>query len=148
MINDTSKEFIRRHIGPSDEDIKEMLKLVGANSLDDLMKKTVPDDILLKEKLKIGEPTSEHESLKQLKTIGEKNKVYSNFIGMGYYGTYTPLTGEITETNPSVVDDPAAVNKDPEGNAWFFKIKIKNKSELENLMSKADYDNFAKENPN
>ena len=69
MINDTSKEFIRRHIGPSEEDIEEMLKIVGADSLDDLMKKTVPDNILLREKLKIGEPTSEHESLKQLKTI-------------------------------------------------------------------------------
>ena len=61
---------------------------------------------------------------------------------------YSPITGEITETNQSIVDDPAAVNKDPEGNAWFFKIKIKNKSELENLMSKSDYDKFAKENPN
>ena len=61
---------------------------------------------------------------------------------------YTPLTGEITETNPSVVDDPAAVNKDPEGGSWFFKIKIKNKSELESLMSKADYDKFTKENTN
>ena len=38
---------------------------------------------------------------------------------------YTPLTGEITETNQSIVDDPATVNKDPEGSAWFFKIKIK-----------------------
>ena len=61
---------------------------------------------------------------------------------------YTPLTGEITETNQSIVDDPAAVNKDPEGGSWFFKIKIKNKSELEDLMSKVDYDKFAKENPN
>ena len=61
---------------------------------------------------------------------------------------YTPITGEITETNQSIVDDPALVNKDPEGEAWFFKIKIKNKSELEGLMSKADYDKFAKENPN
>ena len=61
---------------------------------------------------------------------------------------YTPLTGEIIETNQIIVDDPAAVNKDPEGGSWFFKIKIKNKSELEGLMSKADYDKFAKENPN
>ena len=61
---------------------------------------------------------------------------------------YTPLTGEIAETNQTIVDDPAAVNKDPEGGSWFFKIKIKNKSELEGLMSKADYDKFAKENPN
>ena len=61
---------------------------------------------------------------------------------------YTPLTGEITETNQTIVDDPAAVNKDPEGGSWFFKIKIKNKSELDGLMSKVDYDKFAKENPN
>ena len=61
---------------------------------------------------------------------------------------YTPITGEITETNQSIVDDPAAVNKDPEGAAWFFKIKIKNKSELENLMNKADYDKFAMKNSN
>ena len=60
---------------------------------------------------------------------------------------YTPLTGEITETNPSVVDDPAAVNKDPEGGSWFFKIKMKNKSELEGLMSKVDYEKFTKEKP-
>ena len=61
---------------------------------------------------------------------------------------YTPITGEITETNQSIVDDPGAVNKDSEGKAWFFKIKIKNKSELDELMSKADYDKFVKENPN
>ena len=61
---------------------------------------------------------------------------------------YTPITGEITETNQSIVDDPSAVNKDPEGAAWFFKIKIKNKSELNELMNKAAYDKFAKENPN
>ena len=61
---------------------------------------------------------------------------------------YTPITGEITETNQSIVDDPSAVNKDPEGAAWFFKIKIKNKSELNELMNKADYDKFAKKDPN
>ena len=61
---------------------------------------------------------------------------------------YTPITGEITEINQSIVDDPAVVNKDPEGAAWFFKIKIKNKSELENLMSRVDYDKFAKEKSN
>ena len=61
---------------------------------------------------------------------------------------YTPITGEITETNQSIVDDPSTVNKDPESSAWFFKIKIKNKSELETLMNKADYDKFIKENSN
>ena len=61
---------------------------------------------------------------------------------------YTPITGEIAEINQSVIEDPEKINKDPEGLGWFFKIKIKNKSELEALMSKADYDKFAKENSN
>ena len=61
---------------------------------------------------------------------------------------YTSISGEIIDINQSIVDDPGTVNKDPEGNAWFFKIKIKNKSELDELMSRADYDKFAKENPN
>tara|TARA_B100001996_G_C18411648_1_gene497130 strand:+ start:59 stop:439 length:381 start_codon:yes stop_codon:yes gene_type:complete len=61
---------------------------------------------------------------------------------------YTPITGEITEINQSIVDDPASVNKDPEGASWFFKIKIQNKSELDGLMNKADYEKFSKENSN
>tara|TARA_B100000586_G_C20062409_1_gene406860 strand:+ start:166 stop:546 length:381 start_codon:yes stop_codon:yes gene_type:complete len=61
---------------------------------------------------------------------------------------YTPISGKITEINQSIVDDPGAVNKDPEGSAWFFKIKIKNASELKGLMNKIDYEKFAKENTN
>ena len=61
---------------------------------------------------------------------------------------YTPITGEITETNQSIVDDPGTVNKDPEGASWFFKVKVKNKSELDGLMNKVDYEKFAKENSN
>jgi len=61
---------------------------------------------------------------------------------------YSPIAGEVVDTNKSIVDDPAAVNKDPEGNAWFFKIKIKNQADLDELMNKADYEKFAKKNPN
>ena len=61
---------------------------------------------------------------------------------------YSPIAGEIVETNQSIVDDPSAVNKDPEGNAWFFKIKVKNKSEVDTLMNKVDYEKFTKKNPN
>ena len=61
---------------------------------------------------------------------------------------YSPIAGEIVENNQSIVDDAAAVNKDPEGNAWFFKIKVKNKSDIDILMNKSDYDKFAKEKPN
>ena len=61
---------------------------------------------------------------------------------------YSPISGEVTEGNKLIVDDPASVNTDPEGGSWFFKIKIKDNSELDNLMTKSDYDKFVVENPN
>ena len=60
MIDDNSKEFLARHIGPSKGDQEKMLQLVGAKSLDDLMKNTVPEKILLTEELKVDEPISEN----------------------------------------------------------------------------------------
>ncbi len=59
---------------------------------------------------------------------------------------YSPISGEVTEGNKLIVDDPSSVNSDPEGASWFFKIKIKNSSELDNLMTKSDYDKFVEEN--
>ena len=90
MIDDNSKEFIARHIGPSKEDQEIMLQAVGAKSLDDLMKNTVPEKILLSEELKVSKPVSENDALKMLKSISKKNEIFRNFIGMGYYNTFTP----------------------------------------------------------
>ena len=59
---------------------------------------------------------------------------------------YTPVGGEVIDTNQEIVDDPSKINQDPENTAWFFKLKIKNKSEMDSLMNKEDYDKFAKEN--
>ena len=60
---------------------------------------------------------------------------------------YSPISGEITEGNKIIVDTPESVNSDPEGTSWFFKIKIKDKSELDLLVSKEEYDKFVAENP-
>ena len=60
---------------------------------------------------------------------------------------YSPISGEVIEGNKLIVDDPSIVNSDPEGASWFFKIKIKNNSELDSLMTKLDYDKFVAENP-
>jgi glycine cleavage system H protein len=60
---------------------------------------------------------------------------------------YSPISGEIIEGNKSIVDDPGKINSDPEGASWFFKIKVKDKSELDRLMSKVDYEKFVAENP-
>ena len=90
MLISSQKDFIKRHIGPSESDQQKMLTELGFKSLDDLIAKTVPENILLTEQLEIGEPNSEYEALRKLKAISKQNKIYSNFIGMGYYGNYTP----------------------------------------------------------
>ena len=61
---------------------------------------------------------------------------------------YTPVSGEVTEGNAAIVTDPSLINKDPEGQGWFFKVKLSNPSELSLLMNKADYDKYVVENPN
>ena len=58
---------------------------------------------------------------------------------------YTPVSGEVIDTNQMIVDDPSKINEDPEESAWFFKLKIKDQSEMDTLMNKDDYDKFAKE---
>ena len=60
---------------------------------------------------------------------------------------YSPVSGEVIEGNKSIVDNPVSVNTDPEGVSWFFKLKVKDKSELDSLMSQADYEKFVAENP-
>ena len=90
MIDDTSQEFIYRHIGPSKEDQLKMLEYIGYNSLQQLIKDTVPENILLKNELNMAQSLSESEALKKLKLISQKNQTFRNFIGMGYYNCLTP----------------------------------------------------------
>ena len=68
MIDNTSEEFIYRHIGPSKKDQLKMLDYIGQSSLGNLIKNTVPENILLKEELKIDHSLSESEALKKLKS--------------------------------------------------------------------------------
>ena len=58
---------------------------------------------------------------------------------------YTPVGGEVVDINQTIIDDPAKINEDPEGDAWLFKLKMKDMSEMDNLMDKEEYDKFAKE---
>ena len=82
--------FESRHNGPNEADVKEMLKVIGASTLDELIDKTVPKHIRMQEMLNVGEPMSEAQFLDNLRGIASKNKVFKNYIGMGYYGTFTP----------------------------------------------------------
>ena len=58
---------------------------------------------------------------------------------------YTPVSGEVVDINQAIVDGPSKINEDPEGSAWFFKLKMKDMSEMDSLMNKEEYDKFAKE---
>ncbi len=58
---------------------------------------------------------------------------------------YSPLTGEVVEVNETIVDDPAGVNGDAEGEGWFFKIKMSDPSELDDLMDSKAYAAFIKD---
>ena len=61
---------------------------------------------------------------------------------------YTPISGEVVESNQSIIDDPSKINSDPENEGWFLKLKIRDKSEIDALMNKEEYDKFAKESSN
>ena len=82
--------FESRHIGPEHRDLKDMLKAIGVDSLDQLIHETVPEAIRLKNELNTGEAISEPNLLKLFKSYAGMNKIFRSFIGCGYYGTYTP----------------------------------------------------------
>jgi len=85
-----TQDFIRRHIGPSAAEISAMLHDVGASSLDDLIKQTVPGSILSQSPLKVGEAQTEAQALHYLQQVAAKNTINKSYIGMGYYDTLTP----------------------------------------------------------
>ena len=82
--------FVRRHIGPSQSETKEMLALFGFENLDQLANAAVPQKIRLGKKLELPAPLSEFEALAELKKIAGENKTFRSFIGMGYYDCITP----------------------------------------------------------
>ena len=82
--------FSVRHIGPDENEISTMLETLGLSSLDELVQKTVPAEILDDFPLNIGEAVDELNTIKTLRTIAEKNTVTRSYIGQGYTGTITP----------------------------------------------------------
>jgi len=82
--------FVRRHIGPAPTDISSMLKELGHNNLSDFSNSIIPQSILNKDILDIPKALSESEALAKLKKTAEKNKLFKNYLGHGYYGTITP----------------------------------------------------------
>jgi glycine dehydrogenase len=86
----SSFPFADRHIGPGSRDLPQMLKVLGVNSLDELIDKTVPSSIRLRELPEISAPLSEQEFFNTIREIGRKNRLFKTYIGMGYYNTVLP----------------------------------------------------------
>ncbi|MBI1337401.1 MAG: aminomethyl-transferring glycine dehydrogenase [Phycisphaera sp.] len=85
-----SDTFARRHIGPSDADIREMLATLGYGTLDELTDATLPRSIRIDGDMGVGSAMTETQCLAYMKAIASKNKVMRSFIGMGYHGSITP----------------------------------------------------------
>ena len=90
LFEQQSNEFIPRHIGPNEADTKKMLKKIGTESIEQLISNTVPQAIRMNHVLNIPSAMSEHEYLKHIKEVSQRNKVFTNYIGQGYYDTIVP----------------------------------------------------------
>lgn len=97
-----STPFIYRHNGPSEKEMAEMLKTIGASSIDQLVKQTVPQNILLDKPLDMSQEVSEHQYLANLKSMVSQNQHLRSMIGLGFYGTGTlPVVVRNVFENPS-----------------------------------------------
>ena len=102
---DATDAFLHRHLGPSDEEIGEMLQLVGKKSLDELSDAAIPADIRIARPLKLegtGPEAGEFATVAELKQIAQGNRVLRSCIGMGYYDCITPA---VIQRN--VLENPA-----------------------------------------
>ncbi|MGA9666032.1 MAG: aminomethyl-transferring glycine dehydrogenase [Gallionella sp.] len=83
-------QFVNRHNGPSEQEVRAMLHKIDAPSMDALIDQTIPSAIRLKQPLSLPEGMSEYAYLQHLRGIAAKNKLYKSYIGLGYYDTIVP----------------------------------------------------------
>lgn len=90
LFEQQANEFATRHIGPNEHFTRQMLRTIGVKSMDELIEKTVPASIRMQKALNVPAAMTENEYLKHIKEVSLKNKVFTNYIGQGYYDTITP----------------------------------------------------------
>ena len=82
--------FANRHLGPNEKEIAQMVKTIGVNDVAKLIDETIPSDIRLKETLALPEGISEYAFQKKIQQLAQKNKLFANYIGMGYHPAIVP----------------------------------------------------------
>jgi glycine dehydrogenase len=87
---DATDPFVRRHIGPGEDDVRAMLATTGHATLDDLLDAAIPEAIRRRRPLDLPLPASEHESLHELRAVAARNQVFRSYIGQGYHDCITP----------------------------------------------------------
>lgn len=95
-------KFMDRHIGPSQAELDEMLKVIGVKNVEELISQVIPASIRLPKDLPLAAGMSEYEFAAHIKQLAAKNKPFRTFIGMGYYGTATPAA-----VTRNVMENPA-----------------------------------------
>ena len=85
-----TESFALRHIGPRKKDLSEMLETIGVESMDQLIDQTIPEDILLQNKLPLKAAMTEQEYLEHINELASKNKLFKTYIGLGYHQSITP----------------------------------------------------------
>ncbi len=90
LFENQAREFQSRHLGPNEAAQAAMLQTIGVDSLEELISRTVPQNIRMEGELDLPQPLSESDYLRELKSTSMRNKVARNFIGQGYYDTLTP----------------------------------------------------------
>ena len=115
----TDPHSSHRFISNAGEDIREMLATIGVDSIDRLFD-TIPDAV----KLDAGDELGSIESVKAVSEL------------------FAPVSGVVTEVNEALADNPALVNTDPWGDGWMIRVKISDVTEVDELMTAEEYDEF------
>ncbi len=84
------EQFVTRHIGPSEQDLQEMLNTIGVKSVDELIGQVMPQSIRLHKPLALDEPMTEVQFASHIRSLAERNQTLRSFIGMGYYPNSMP----------------------------------------------------------
>ena len=84
------ENFSNRHIGPNSSELKKILKTIGVKSIEHLLKDKIPKSIIINKKLELPDSITEHEFLKEIKSLSSMNKKFKTYIGLGYHDTFTP----------------------------------------------------------